>query len=125
MAIDPSWQMLEEIEFHRLAKLRLEVDEPEEMYLLPFGPPRFELTSLPVNHTAVFILIIRHMIALPPKQSVHFNLLTELNITQLHPMTRSFNRYTSPWSNYLSLCFFLSQACIQGHCGDLCDGYHP
>lgn len=31
VAIDPSWQMLEEIEFHRLAKLRLEVDEPEEM----------------------------------------------------------------------------------------------
>ncbi|KAI0303979.1 translation initiation factor eIF-3 subunit D [Russula brevipes] len=30
VAIDPSWQMLEEIEFHRLAKLRLEVDEPEE-----------------------------------------------------------------------------------------------
>lgn len=29
--IDPSWQMLEEIEFHRLAKLRLEVDEPEEL----------------------------------------------------------------------------------------------
>jgi len=29
VAIDPSWQMLEEIEFHRLAKLRLEVDEPE------------------------------------------------------------------------------------------------
>jgi translation initiation factor 3 subunit D len=31
VAIDPSWQMLEEIEFHRLAKLRLEVDEPEEL----------------------------------------------------------------------------------------------
>ncbi|KAH9077061.1 translation initiation factor eIF-3 subunit D [Lactarius deliciosus] len=31
VAIDPSWQMLEEIEFHRLAKLRLEVDEPEEI----------------------------------------------------------------------------------------------
>ena len=25
--------MLEEIEFHRLAKLRLEVDEPEELYV--------------------------------------------------------------------------------------------
>jgi translation initiation factor 3 subunit D len=35
VAIDPSWQMLEEIEFHRLAKLRLDVDEPEELYL-PF-----------------------------------------------------------------------------------------
>lgn len=34
VAIDPSWQMLEEIEFHRLAKLRLEVDEPEELYFL-------------------------------------------------------------------------------------------
>jgi translation initiation factor 3 subunit D len=31
VVIDPSWQMLEEIEFHRLAKLRLEVDEPEEL----------------------------------------------------------------------------------------------
>jgi translation initiation factor 3 subunit D len=31
VAIDPSWQMLEEIEFHRLAKLRLEVDEPEDL----------------------------------------------------------------------------------------------
>ncbi|KAF8272101.1 translation initiation factor eIF-3 subunit D [Lactarius quietus] len=31
VAIDPSWQILEEIEFHRLAKLRLEVDEPEEL----------------------------------------------------------------------------------------------
>jgi Eukaryotic translation initiation factor 3 subunit 7 (eIF-3) len=31
VAIDPSWQMLEEIEFHCLAKLRLEVDEPEEL----------------------------------------------------------------------------------------------
>jgi len=29
--IDPSWQMLEEIESHRLVKLRLEVDEPEEL----------------------------------------------------------------------------------------------
>ncbi|KAN0132369.1 hypothetical protein V8E53_009795 [Lactarius tabidus] len=26
VAIDPSWQILEEIEFHRLAKLRLEVN---------------------------------------------------------------------------------------------------
>lgn len=32
VAISPSWSMLEEIEFHRLAKLRLEVDEPEELY---------------------------------------------------------------------------------------------
>ena len=31
MAISPQWSMLEEIEFHRLAKLRLEVDEPEEL----------------------------------------------------------------------------------------------
>jgi translation initiation factor 3 subunit D len=31
VAIDPSWKMLEEIEFHRLAKLRLEVEEPEEL----------------------------------------------------------------------------------------------
>jgi hypothetical protein len=31
VVISPSWSMLEEIEFHRLAKLRLEVDEPEEL----------------------------------------------------------------------------------------------
>ncbi|THV08139.1 translation initiation factor eIF-3 subunit D [Dendrothele bispora CBS 962.96] len=29
--ISPSWGMVEEIEFHRLAKLRLEVDEPEDL----------------------------------------------------------------------------------------------
>jgi hypothetical protein len=32
VAISPQWTMLEEIEFHRLAKLKLEVDEPEELY---------------------------------------------------------------------------------------------
>ncbi|EJD01386.1 translation initiation factor eIF-3, subunit D [Fomitiporia mediterranea MF3/22] len=31
VTISPSWAMLEEIEFHRLAKLRLEVDEPEDL----------------------------------------------------------------------------------------------
>ncbi|KAH7931171.1 translation initiation factor eIF-3, subunit D [Leucogyrophana mollusca] len=31
VAISPQWSMLEEIEFHRLAKLRLEVDEPEDI----------------------------------------------------------------------------------------------
>ena len=31
VAISPEWQMLEEIEFHRLSKLRLEVDEPEDL----------------------------------------------------------------------------------------------
>lgn len=31
VVISPQWSMLEEIEFHRLAKLRLEVDEPEEL----------------------------------------------------------------------------------------------
>ncbi|KAJ7167721.1 eukaryotic translation initiation factor 3 subunit D [Mycena filopes] len=31
VVISPSWSMLEEIEFHRLAKLRLEVDEPVEL----------------------------------------------------------------------------------------------
>lgn len=31
MTIAPQWQMLEEIEFHRLAKLRLDVDEPEDL----------------------------------------------------------------------------------------------
>ncbi|OBZ70144.1 Eukaryotic translation initiation factor 3 subunit D [Grifola frondosa] len=31
VAISPEWAMLDEIEFHRLAKLRLEVDEPEDL----------------------------------------------------------------------------------------------
>lgn len=31
VAISPDWNMLEEIEFHRLAKLRLEVDDPEDL----------------------------------------------------------------------------------------------
>ncbi|KAH9855066.1 translation initiation factor eIF-3 subunit D [Lenzites betulinus] len=31
VAISPDWAMLEEVEFHRLAKLRLEVDEPEDL----------------------------------------------------------------------------------------------
>ncbi|PCH40950.1 eukaryotic translation initiation factor 3 subunit 7 [Wolfiporia cocos MD-104 SS10] len=31
VAISPEWDMLEEIEFHRLSKLRLEVDDPEDL----------------------------------------------------------------------------------------------
>ncbi|KZT29416.1 eukaryotic translation initiation factor 3, subunit 7 [Neolentinus lepideus HHB14362 ss-1] len=31
VAISPDWQMLDEIEFHRLAKLRLDVEEPEDV----------------------------------------------------------------------------------------------
>ncbi|KIP04896.1 hypothetical protein PHLGIDRAFT_108961 [Phlebiopsis gigantea 11061_1 CR5-6] len=31
VAISPEWSMLEEIEFHRLAKLRLDVDDPEDL----------------------------------------------------------------------------------------------
>ena len=31
VAISPQWQMLEEIEFHRLTKLRLDVDDPEDL----------------------------------------------------------------------------------------------
>lgn len=33
VAISPQWAMLEEIEFHRLAKLRLEVDDPEDLWV--------------------------------------------------------------------------------------------
>lgn len=32
VVISPQWSMLEEIEFHRLSKLRLEVDEPENLF---------------------------------------------------------------------------------------------
>ncbi|KAF8914329.1 translation initiation factor eIF-3, subunit D [Gymnopilus junonius] len=31
VVISPQWTMLEEVEFHRLSKLRLEVDEPEDL----------------------------------------------------------------------------------------------
>lgn len=31
VAISPQWTMLEEIEFHRLGKLKLDVDEAEDM----------------------------------------------------------------------------------------------
>ena len=31
VTISPDWAMLEEIEFHRLAKLRMEVEEPEDL----------------------------------------------------------------------------------------------
>jgi translation initiation factor 3 subunit D len=34
VAIDPNWKMLEEIDFLRLSKLRLEVDEPEDVYVI-------------------------------------------------------------------------------------------
>ncbi len=34
VAISPDWAMLEEIEFHRLAKLRLEVDDPEDLWVM-------------------------------------------------------------------------------------------
>ena len=33
VAISPEWSMLEEIEFHRLAKLRMDVDDPEDLYV--------------------------------------------------------------------------------------------
>lgn len=31
VAISSEWQMLEEVEFHRLTKLRLDVDDPEDL----------------------------------------------------------------------------------------------
>ena len=31
VTISPTWRMLEEIEFHRLMKLRLEVEEPDDL----------------------------------------------------------------------------------------------
>lgn len=33
VTISPQWQMLEEIEFHRLAKLRLDVEDPQDLYV--------------------------------------------------------------------------------------------
>jgi hypothetical protein len=60
--------MLEEIEFHRLAKLRLEVDEPEELYV--------QIQKLKVNvylvdagiHTADFLHMISPTTVLPQKR---------------------------------------------------------
>jgi hypothetical protein len=46
VVISPQWSMLEEIEFHRLAKLRLEVDDPVDLWvILSFLLPR-QLTRL-------------------------------------------------------------------------------
>ena len=42
VAIDPNWKMLEEIDFVRLAKLRLDVDEPDTMC---FSRPLVSLSS--------------------------------------------------------------------------------
>ncbi|EKM59498.1 uncharacterized protein PHACADRAFT_137336 [Phanerochaete carnosa HHB-10118-sp] len=49
VAISPEWTMLEEIEFHRLAKLRLDVDDPEDLdtygRLLPYDKSYDRVTT--------------------------------------------------------------------------------
>lgn len=57
VAISPQWSMLEEIEFHRLAKLRLEVDEPDELYATKFCCNEFvksDWLSITEKHMGVF-----------------------------------------------------------------------
>ena len=57
--------MLEEIEFHRLAKLRLEVDEPEELYV---KTPKLKVNAYLVCtgiHTDEFTHMINRTTVLP------------------------------------------------------------
>ena len=61
--------MLEEIEFHRLAKLRLEVDEPEELLVPPVHLVILisNIDNAPGTLTVVSLLMTSLTIVLPPK----------------------------------------------------------
>ena len=45
IAINPEWTMLEEMEFTRLAKLALNVEEPETLYVLQPSSPLSPLSA--------------------------------------------------------------------------------
>ena len=85
--------MLEEIEFHRLSKLRLEVDEPEDMLVDPFVRSSLShflsWVALSVSRMDVYSPTTRPTIAFRPKRSVLFNLWTVSNTTPPLRMTPS------------------------------------
>ena len=76
--------MLEEIEFHRLAKLRLEVDEPDELCVLIF---LVLYIIVPTRHTetltADYLPMKNLMIVSRPKQNAPFSLWIASNTTRL------------------------------------------
>ena len=70
----PDWNMLEEIEFHRLAKLRLEVDDPEDLYVTPSESSDLNLrVCSSAIHMAVSSPTIKHTIVLPRRPRSPFN----------------------------------------------------
>lgn len=76
--------MLEEIEFHRLAKLRLEVDEPEELYVLvSFISFFLHIIILAEIRTAGCFPMKNPMIVSPRKQNAPCSLSIASNITRL------------------------------------------
>ena len=86
--------MLEEIEFNRLAKLRLEVDEPENVYVHCVG----HIQPLSCRHTAEVrmessILTIKPTIVSIPSLNARFNPWIVSNIIRQHRTIRSYNRY--------------------------------
>jgi hypothetical protein len=67
--------MLEEIEFHRLAKLRLEVDEPDELcVLLLFMVFVLHIFAFTGIHMAGCLPMKNPMIASRPKRNGPYNL---------------------------------------------------
>lgn len=88
VVISPQWAMLEEIEFHRLSKLRLEVEEPEEMYVRPvwFMYQYISLKCSIERVTVACTRTTRATIASPLSQRNHCNLLIVLNTTLLRLM---------------------------------------
>jgi Eukaryotic translation initiation factor 3 subunit 7 (eIF-3) len=75
VVISPQWTMLEEIEFHRLAKLRLEVDEPDELCaLLSFMILVLHLIVLAGIRMVDYLPMRNLMIASPPKRNAPYSL---------------------------------------------------
>jgi hypothetical protein len=127
VAIDPSWQMLEEIEFHRLAKLRLEVDEPEELYVTlairytsfrTHSPSSESYGRLYPYNKAYDRITTKTERPLQPVDRIKYNTTTSDDpIIQQVRMT-----IVKDLSFFL---FLFWKACVQAYRGDLCDGYHP
>lgn len=79
--------MLEEIEFHRLAKLRLEVDEPEELSVSKISIMFTALNKWTLGTPTDDCLRTKNrMIALQLKPNVPFSWWIVSNIIPLHLM---------------------------------------
>jgi hypothetical protein len=75
--------MLEEIEFHRLAKLRLEVDEPDELYVLPVVFHTLSYTNVTGIPMAGYLPTRSRTTASRPRRNAPFSLWIVSSITQL------------------------------------------